>query len=233
MAFIEKKDPVVLNIRLTSKGREQLSKGQLNFSYFTIGDSEIDYEFIKNAKEYKQGYDPFNNSILRPTDKNPNLLSFLTRSLSGDPYNVISSVPSTQNVIENDVDSLGFFKKNTGGTSFITDSTHVKQPDVMINISGVTGGYWLKLNQAPTYQGNANEPMVNDLLLIRWTNPNGIDTTGYTINKDYPTPNIFYKIEEISGGTLANNNLWVKVDRPLPNFNGSGSTLAGALIYYN
>ena len=240
MAFIDKKDPVVLNIRLTSKGRELLSKGQLNFSYYTVGDSEMDYEYNKNAvdttKELSedQKYDPFNNSILRPTDKNPDILSFITRSLSGDPYNVISSVPSTQTIIENDIDSLGFFQVTTGGSaSFITDSDHVKQPDAMVIISGVTGGYWLKLNQAPTYQANANEPAVNDLLLIRWTNPNGIDTTGYTINKNYPTPNIFYKIEEISGGTLANDNIWVKVDRPLPNFNGSGSTLAGALIYYN
>ena len=103
MAFIDKKDPVVLNIRLTSKGREQLSKGLLNFSYYAIGDSEIDYEFNKNAALDDPTYDPFNNSILRPADKNPDILSFLTRSLSGDPYNVIPSVPSTQTVIENDI----------------------------------------------------------------------------------------------------------------------------------
>ena len=45
MAFIDKKDPVVLNIKLTSKGRELLSEGNLNFKYFAIGDSEIDYAF--------------------------------------------------------------------------------------------------------------------------------------------------------------------------------------------
>lgn len=234
MAFIEKKDPVVLNIRLTSKGRELLSKGRLNFSYYTIGDSEMDYEFNENAKLIDSSYDPFNNSILRPTDKNPDILSFITRSLSGDPYNVISSVPSTQTIIENDINSLGFFQIDSGDTaSFITDSDHVKQPDAMVEISGVTGGTKLFVKQAPTYQGNANEPAVNDLILVRWTNPNGIDTTGYTINKDYPTPMLFYRIEEIVGGSLAGNNLYVRVDRPLPNFYGSGDTLAGALVYYN
>jgi len=45
MAFIERKDPVVLNIKLTSKGRELLSRGELDFKYYAVGDSEIDYEF--------------------------------------------------------------------------------------------------------------------------------------------------------------------------------------------
>lgn len=234
MAFIEKKDPVVLNIRLTSKGRELLSKGQLNFSYYAVGDSEMDYEFNKNAQLNDSSFDPFNNTILRPADKNPNLLSFVTRNFSGDPYNVIDSVPSTQTIIENDVNPLGFFQITSGGTaSFITDSDHVKQPDAMVEISGVTGGTKMFVKQAPTYQGNANEPAVNDLILVRWTNPNGINTTGYTINKDYPTPMLFYRIEEIIGGSLAGDNLYVRVDRPLPNFYGSGDTLAGALIYYN
>jgi len=232
MAFIDKKDPVVLNIRLTSKGREQLSKGLLNFSYYAIGDSEIDYVFNKNAALNDPTYDPFNNSILRPADKNPSILSFLTRSLSGDPYNIIPSVPSTQTVIENDIVPLGFFQESGGTPSFITDSDHVKQPDIMIYTSGVTGGTHLKLNKAQYYQANQNEPAVNDLLLVRWTNPNGINTTGYTINTDFPLPNIFYKIEEVSG-SLVGDNLVVKVDRPLPDFNGSGTTVAGAMIYYN
>jgi len=32
MAFIKKDDPIVINIKLTSKGRELLASGQLNFS---------------------------------------------------------------------------------------------------------------------------------------------------------------------------------------------------------
>ena len=54
MAFIDKKDPVVLNIKLTSKGRELLSQGKLKFKYYVIGDSEIDYAFnaeVENAEE--------------------------------------------------------------------------------------------------------------------------------------------------------------------------------------
>lgn len=113
-AFIDKKDPVVLNIKLTSLGRELLSKGILNFSYYTIGDSEIDYNFNTNVIASNPSYSPSFSNILRPTDKNPNLLSFVTRNLSGNPYNFISNVPSTPTIIQNTAQPLGFFSVNSG-----------------------------------------------------------------------------------------------------------------------
>ena len=52
MAFIEKKDPTVLNIMLTSCGRELLSTGNLTFDYYALGDSEVDYRFkIESRKQ--------------------------------------------------------------------------------------------------------------------------------------------------------------------------------------
>jgi len=232
MAFIDKKDPVVLNIKLTSKGRELLSTGKLNFKYFGIGDSEIDYVFNKVS-----GLDTIKYNILRPADKNPNQLSFIMKNLSGDTLNLISNIPSTPTIITNTAPSLGFFTITTDSTSFITDTDHIKQPDVMIMISGVTGGVLLDLYKSPTYIANINEPAIGDLILIKWTNPYGINTTGYTVNTRYPTPYLIYKIEDIASGSLANNNLRIKVDRNLPNFNGitggSNNIVAGALIYYN
>lgn len=233
MAFIEKKDPLVLNIKLTSKGRELLSRGSLNFKYFAIGDSEIDYDFNKTAGIV--GLSATSLNILRPVDKNPSILSYITKDFSGDTLNKIDNVPSIPTTIENDVQSLGFFSiNNNGEASFLTDTDLVKQPDAMVKLEFVTGGTMLKLFKAPTYQSNVNEPQENDLILIRWTKPNGENTTGYTINKNFPQPNLFYKIENIVSGSLSNNNLIVTVDRPLPNFNGSGSNIvAGALIYKN
>lgn len=230
MAFIEKKDPTVLNIKLTSKGREQLSKGKLNFKYYAIGDSEIDYEFNRKSE-----FNAFNSNILRPVDKNPKQVSFLLKSPDSDKYNEISSVPSTSNIITNNVQPLGFF--NNTVTEFLTDSNHVKQPDIAIAISGVTGGTQLKLQKSSTYQANQNEPKVNDLLLVKWTNPLNINTTGYEINKTNPTPYLWYKIQNIISGTLNDNNLIIEVDRELPNFSGitggSNNVLAGAMVYYN
>jgi hypothetical protein len=229
MAFIDKKDPVVINIKLTTKGRELLSTGGLTFKYFAIGDSEIDYEFNNET-----GLIPFDSTILRPADKNPNLISFIPRDLGSDPYNPIPSIPASQYIVTNTAEPIGFFNVTTGGTAtFITDSNHVKQPDMMIDVSGIAGGTQLTLMKAPTFGASGQEPQVGDLLLVKWTYD--VPTTGHTINKTYPQPYLLYKIQNIISGSLAGDNLIVVVDRDLPDFTGlvSGTVYAGALAYYD
>ena len=233
MSFIDKKDPVVLSIMLTSKGRELLSTGNLTFKYFAVGDSEIDYGLTNeiNNIESHLNYKPYplDLSILRPTNKNPQIISFVPQNITGNPYNLISRVPSTPYEIVNKTSTIGFFT-NTG-TTFITDSNHVKQPDAMVDVNGVTGGTKLTLKKAPTYGANINEPSIGDLLLVKWSVYS--NTTGYTINKNIPTPYLTYQIVNKTG-TLSSDNLIVSVDRNLPDFNGYYPTAkAGAMIYYN
>jgi len=232
MAFIEKKDPIVLNIKLTSKGRELLSQGLLDFTYFAMGDSEMDYNFNAAVEAVDSEYSAFDASILRPADKNPSLLSFIPRNLTGDPYNFMPSVPVNAYTVENQVEPIGFF--TSGGTTIITDPNHIKQPDAMVQINGVSGGFNLTLLKAPTYGTSGAEPQAGDLLYIKWTYDN--DTTGYNVNKNYPTPNLFYKIVGINSGSLGSGNVQVSLDRPLPDFSGMGiapTVYAGAMILYN
>ena len=231
MAFIDKKDPVVLNIKLTSYGRELLAEGNLNVKYFAIGDSETDYTFNDSIS----GYTPSNSNILRPADVNPNIISFVLQNSSGstgNSYNSITGIPVAPYQVTNHANSIGFFSITTGGTKFITDLNHVKQPDAMIDMSSITGGNSLTLLKAPTYGTSGNEPAGGDLLLIKWTL--NLDTTGYTINVNTPTPYLMYQISAITSGSLASGNVTVIVDRDLPDFNGYTPTgMAGAMIYHN
>lgn len=231
MAFIERKNPIVLNIKLTSKGREQLSGGNLDFKYFTIGDSEIDYVFNSKIKDVDPEYTAFNSNILRAVDKNPSIVSFVPKSLSGTSFNELNNIPIAEYIIENQVESLGFFTNDN--TEFITDSNHVKQPDCMIDMSTVSGGNLITLEKASTYGASGEEPAVGDILFVRWTH--GENTTGFLVNNDYPTPNLFYKIIEISGGSLGSGSVTVVVDRNIPDFNtlSLSGVYAGAMIYYN
>jgi len=232
MAFIEKKNPIVMNIKITSKGRELLSQGKLDFKYYAIGDSEIDYEFNAEINVVDKEYTAFDSSILRAVDKNPNLISFIPRNLSGDPYNELTNVPSTAYNVENQVESLGFFTNNN--TEFIIDSNHMKQPDCMIDMDGVDGGNVVILLKTPTYGTSGEEPAVGDLLFIRWTYDT-FHTTGFTVNKTYPTPNLFYRITQIVSGTLASGSVSVRVDRDIPDFTNLiiPGLYAGAMIYYS
>ena len=231
MAFIEKKNPVVMNIKLTSKGRELLSQGKLDFKYYAIGDSEVDYRFNAEINDIDSQYTAFDSSILRAADKNPKLISFLPRNVSGDPYNELTSVPSTAYSVENQVESLGFFSNNN--TEYIIDSNHVKQPDAMIDVSTVAGGMGLTLLKAPTYGTSGEEPAIGDLLFVKWTH--GLSTTGHTVNKNNPTPHLFYRITDIISGSLGAGSVIVSVDKNVPDFSNLSLSgiYAGAMILYN
>lgn len=232
MAFIEKNDPIVLNIKLTSKGRELLSQGKLDFKYYAIGDSEIDYNFNSEVELISPDYTGFNANILKPIDKNPNIMSFIRRNLSGDSYNYMSTTPTSYYTVNNSVESLGFFTNS--GATYITDSNHVKQPDAMIKINTVDGGLTLNLLKSSTYGTSIEEPSVGDLLYVKWTM--SVSSTGYSVNKEFPTPNLFYKITGVGSGKLSDGSISIDVDRKLPDFTDLGisdSVYAGAMIYHN
>lgn len=216
MAFINKEDPTVLNIMLTAKGREQLSRGNLSFKYFALGDSEIDYNYSKNFEEY----DHFNSLILRPRDKNPNIISHIIKNETGNTYNEIPSNSPINYDVVNKAKTLGFFIPNIiygGNFSFNTNTNVVKQPDGMIYMSTVRGGNSLAIRKAPTYGNSTAEPEIGDYLMVKWTFNQ--HTTGHTITNTLPTSYLFYKITGVTG-LLVDNDLSVYVDRELPDYTG-------------
>lgn len=229
MAFIEKKNPLVLNIMLTSKGRELLSTGNLTFNYFAVGDSEINYDFLREINTSTDpDFLPSDLSVLKPRDRNADILSYIPQSLSGDPYNVITPSSIHYKVV-NTGNTIGFF--SISGSSFLTTTDLVKQFDGMIYMTGITGGNTISVKQSPEYGTNANEPEVNDLLLVRWTYD--VDTTGSTITNTHAVPYLFYRVSGITG-TLAADNLVITVDRELPDLSDySPTAVAGAAIYYS
>lgn len=232
MAFIEKKDPTILKAKLTSEGRNLLSQGKLNFKYFEVGDSEIDYKYANII-----GIDNYKPSILMPFDKNPDILSIVySGSTTGESYVQISNNLSKSYIITNTATELGFFSNS--GDTILTGSTIVKQPNIQISIDEVIGGRSLSLYKSPTYVAASPEPAVNDLLMVKWINKRGTNTNAsFDIDSDNPSPYLFYKITGITSGTLAANNLIVTVDREIPSFSGntggSAGKLVGGVLYYN
>ena len=130
MAFAE--GPTVIHIKLTDKGRQLLSTGQLTFSKFAIGDSEINYAFNKEIN-----FPTFDQKILRPKDNNPNIVDFIEQTVSGATMIDLPTVVSNTSIITNTAPSRGFF--TTGTTNYkLQDTTeYVKNPYGSIFISGV------------------------------------------------------------------------------------------------
>jgi hypothetical protein len=238
MSFILKNSPTVINIKMTNTGRQLLAQGKLTMTKWAIGDSEIDYGFCKTIEELNpalSGMSAFMSNILRPKDANPKFVSYILRDSndSGSNYTTIPSVPVDTNILTNTATERGFFTQISGVTNILTDQLRAKQCDMQIYIATLTGGTTLKIRKSPSYIGNPTEPIVGDYILVKWANPLILAGTVDTkVNKAIPY--IWYKIHSIVSGTLATDNLVVKVDKPLPNFNGQGGSIAaGAFCYPN
>ena len=110
MSYIINDTSSFVSIKLTEKGRERLSKGQLNFAYWAVGDSEIDYEreAIVDANQSVAALSGA-SQILRPFDRQPNIKSFITNS-SGDHLNILNSgnISVVKAVVNNKQQTEGF-----------------------------------------------------------------------------------------------------------------------------
>lgn len=229
MAFILKNNPTIINIKLTNAGRKALAEGRLLLSKWAIGDSEIDYEFYNSIN-----LSPFYSNILRPKDSNPNFNYFIKRdevSESGTSiYTALSSIPSITSVVVNTANEKGFFIQSGSSYIFNNSINLVKQPNARIETVNVNGGNQLTLIKSLNYLSNINEPEIGDYLLIKWANPlYGIGTENYNVDN---VATLWYKIENIISGTLADDNLVIEVDRELPDFSGFGSDVFSNVFVY-
>ena len=191
MAFIHDNDLVQLNIRLTDKGREQLAKGRLKFSKFALGDSEIDYNLIKQKKEYLNESDDISIRVLRPVDLNPQITSFIKNNQNSDIKTEINGIPSDRTVVNNNTDEIGCFgvdngiiiikdtyvtigEKQVGFKRGVVDITSINDANVTVNPSGIINP--------------------GDILLLT--------ETGINVIPDSPKPHLFFYAIQVNGDTI-------------------------------
>lgn len=234
MAFIEKNDGVVLSIKLTARGRELLSRGELTFSKYAIGDSEIDYSFIS-----ENNLTGATTNILRPKDWNSDIISYLKQSSedvapSETIYPLGSTISSIGTEILTFAKEYGFFLSGTCATAptFNIDLDHVKQGGCHVNLSGATGGTTITLFRDDAY--NLQPLVVGDNIMIRWSNTLSSGTTSNSININAPQPILWYKVSQIISGSLFSGAVTVTLDRELPDYNTNSSTIqCGAIVFPN
>ena len=213
MSYILKQNDPLINVKLTEAGRKKLASGQLNFTNWAVGDSEIDYGYISPNTP---GVDA---KILRPKDRNPNFKSFLKDSTG----NFLQSVQNGQLnllsiTVNNQAEQRGFFSGATTGVTtgwtVLTSTTYMTTTG-FIDISSFTGGTTIDI----PYTGLSN----CDLIQFAFTNPVlGQLTQNVT---DVATPWLWYKVQGQTGNTIT-------VDRTLPNIVGFYTGSSGIDIQY-
>jgi hypothetical protein len=216
MSYIIKSTSPFVSIKLTQKGREQLAQGKLNFNFWAIGDSEINYnrEAIVDANSTDYTLSAV-TAIMRPFDRQPNIKSFITPSNTASPFNTIdnSVLNVVKAIVNNAAEERGFFTNNAGVFTTITGDTYSTHNAIISN-SILTGTSTLSSIDTT----NISE---GDLILLKLAN----DTIGNIVpnENDRAMPNLWYKVKTKSVGSLT-------LDRNLPNM--SGQTANSQIIVY-
>ena len=209
MSYIIKNTSPFVSIKLTQTGREQLAQGKLTFSYWAIGDSELNYE-----RESIVDANPTNiplsatSVVMRPLDRQPKLKSFIYPSITSDYYKPIDGgvLSVVKVVVNNEATERGFF--NVSGSTFITktDSDHCLYNQFNSNPLTVifTGGTQFTIDTTGV--------TIGDFVLVKYGANNGDYLTPNT--NDKPLQNLWYKIEGIT--PINAFSATIEVDRTLP-----------------
>jgi hypothetical protein len=242
MSYINKQNTTLIRVKLTDIGREQLAKGQLTFNNYILGDSEVDYGYVKGWTQFvpsirtSTGEFYFHDAdgtieknifskVLRPKDDNPFFSSFLLNQSNQFiyPLNQQSNIQLIKGLVSNEADDRGFFSGSTvdtglipqTGTRFIkeTGTVDLSNFDGTIDITTYTQGV-LTLDTPLTATS------VNDYIVFKLSNNTLGSITGSTMTG--ATINVTYNITSITGNTI-------QVDRVLPTLSGYSGTV---ITYY-
>lgn len=207
MSYIIRNNSPFFSIKVTEKGREKIASGSLDFAYWAVGDSEVNYD--DHEVLFDNGTIPATNfaKVLKPKDRQPHFKYYLTKDgiTTLNPMQPINS-EVIKAVVNNAADDRGFFS-NSGGTFTTYSSSTYTLSSQLIDNSVFSGGTTLSVT------GLTYTP--KDLVLIKLTN---VTVTGQT---DYSNalaiPHLWFRIET---GTTAE----IVVDRDLPNLTGHTGT---------
>lgn len=219
MSYIIKSTNPFIRVKLTETGRQKLATGQLTFSKWAVGDSEIDYGYVSPNQPGVSA------QILRPKDEQPNLKYYLTTTTGDIKVNLTNNDLRVLGVtVNNPADQRGFFTGGvisgvTTGWTIQTSSQYVKATGT-VSYTALNGGNTLNL-------GVSVSPC--DFVLLIATNP----TKGTLSPQSFayePVPYLWYQV--VSGSTTGTT---VTLDRNLPNlaggFLGSTATNVQFIVY--
>jgi hypothetical protein len=241
MSYINKQSTTLVRVKLTDIGREQLAKGQLTFANYMIGDSEVDYNYVKGWSEFVPNIGASTgefwfteadgnivkniySKVLRPKDDNPFFSSFLLNQSNQFifPLNQQSNIQLVKGIVTNEADDRGFFSGSTVDSGLVaqTNSNFILEQGT-INLSKFSGttDYTTFTQGVLTLDTALTATSVNDYIIFRFSNPTLGNVTGSTMTS--ATINTVYNITNIAGSTI-------KVDRALPTL----SAYSGTIITY-
>jgi hypothetical protein len=198
MGYILKNTSGLINTRITDTGRQFLSEGNFNITYFQIGDSEVCYNCAQgvlpsNGFVLEPSYNAQNTSGSPQSNKENIKYPFYLEGLSGNTYG-IPTLQSTDTPIYNFTDTLGFFTGDPGSFTAITTSAFTISCNYIVNFSEFVSGSTLEISlDSPECSPSTGTPEVNQFISINF---DPLALCGDVVGLPQV---LFYKIQAVSG----------------------------------
>ena len=189
MGYILKNTTALINSKLTDTGRQRLSQGNFNISYFQIGDSEVSYNTLPSS--YNQGdtmvleaeFNAQNSSGVPQSNKQNVKYPYYVDGFTGNTYG-IPYMDSVVSPVFNRATPRGFF---TGGTvngktlwSAYTDNEHVINSNYIVDINSLDGTNQITLIYSGCNSNIVRMPKKGDIITILYDGVGKYDCTCVT-----------------------------------------------------
>jgi hypothetical protein len=216
MSYIINNTNPFVSIKMTEKGREQLSMGQLNFSFWGIGDSEINYSREAIVDGNPAAF-PSTSKIMRPFDRQPNIKSFITPSGSQTPYQLLDNgnVNVVKAIVNNSAKERGFFTNVDGVYTAIEGGVYSPYSVIVSNINLVGTNKIAGFSSTTSFT-------VGDMILL--TLANNRLSIALDDSSTKPLPKLWFKIISLDSTSIT-------LDRKTPNYSLE-TTYSSKIVVY-
>ena len=223
MGYIKKDTTALLNTTLTDAGRQAISQGSFNISYFQVGDSEVCYDCIPNGNlssfhVLQAQQNAQNSSPIPQKNKMHVKYPLFVDSTSGSTWGIPFANPQIDDIF-NTAAPRGFFTGSTGSFSAFTSSAYTMSSNFIADIGSMSSGRTLTVNYNACSTPYSANTTVGGFVAIY------MDGTGDCSSWTGNFPVMMYQIEGITGDTTGTTSINLLLDRDLPDFSSLG--LAG------
>jgi hypothetical protein len=198
MGYILKNTSGLINTRITDTGRQFLSEGNFNITYFQLGDSEVCYNCAQGVSPsggfvLEPSYNAQNTTGVPQSNKENIKYPFYLEGLSGNTYG-IPQIQSANTDIYNFTNTLGFFTGSPGSFTAYTTSAYTISCNYIADFSEFVSGSTLEISlDSPACSPSTGTPEVNQFISINF------DPLAPCGNIQGLPQVLFYKIQEVTG----------------------------------
>ena len=200
MGYIIKNTAGLINTRITDAGRQKLSQGSFNISYFQVGDSEVTYTAIPN-------YNPTNFFVLEPSFNAQNASGapqsnkqnikypFYVDGNKGNTYG-IANMNSIVSPVYNRAAERGFFQgtsivdTNNYNWSALTNNLYAINSNYVVQMNTLTGGTTIDITFNSCNPSSVRNIAIGDLITIYYDGNGLYDCNCSNLPTPTPTPTI-------------------------------------------